>query len=123
MWAIIARHEVTPHPAYGLGWSRVSCRSCIFGSPNQWASLRAVFPEAFWRIAAAEAATGWTFQRRASVVELADRGRPYAAALQSPELVIVLRGTRLALLDEGDQLFQIEIRLVDQDLLPRYRGI
>jgi 3'-phosphoadenosine 5'-phosphosulfate sulfotransferase (PAPS reductase)/FAD synthetase len=93
VWAIIARHAVTPHPAYALGWCRVSCRSCIFGSPNQWASLRAVFPEAFWRIAATEAATGWTIQRRASVVDLADRGRPYAAALQSPELVARARAS------------------------------
>jgi 3'-phosphoadenosine 5'-phosphosulfate sulfotransferase (PAPS reductase)/FAD synthetase len=93
VWAIIARHAVTPHPAYALGWSRVSCRSCIFGSPNQWASLRAVFPDAFRRFAEAEAATGRTIQRRASVVELADRGRPYAAALQSPLLVAQARSS------------------------------
>jgi 3'-phosphoadenosine 5'-phosphosulfate sulfotransferase (PAPS reductase)/FAD synthetase len=87
VWAIIARYGVTPHPAYGLGWSRVSCRSCIFGSPNQWATLRAVFPAAFQQIAAREASTGLTIQRHASIVELADRGQVYAAALSEPELL------------------------------------
>lgn len=76
VWGLVGRYAVTPHPAYSLGWSRVSCRSCIFGSPNQWATLRAVFPETFARIAAREAATGLTIQRRASTVELADHGRP-----------------------------------------------
>ncbi|MBA4794413.1 MAG: phosphoadenosine phosphosulfate reductase family protein [Phenylobacterium sp.] len=86
VWAIIARYGVTPHPAYGLGWSRVSCRSCIFGSPNQWATLRALYPEAFRRIVEREAASGLTIQQHASVSELADRGRPYAAALANPAL-------------------------------------
>ena len=86
VWGIIRRFGVTPHPAYGLGWSRVSCRSCIFGSPNQWATLRAVFPDAFQRIAEREVQTGLNIQRHASIVELADRGRVYAAALANPEL-------------------------------------
>ncbi|PZQ55945.1 MAG: phosphoadenosine phosphosulfate reductase [Phenylobacterium zucineum] len=87
VWRIIERFAVTPHPAYQLGWGRLSCRACIFGSPNQWATIRAVFPDQFRRIAAREQASGFTIQRSASVVALADRGHPYPAALARPELV------------------------------------
>ena len=58
MWDRIAAAMIRPHPAYSLGWSRLSCRACIFGSPNQWATIRAVFPDQFRRIAAREQASG-----------------------------------------------------------------
>jgi 3'-phosphoadenosine 5'-phosphosulfate sulfotransferase (PAPS reductase)/FAD synthetase len=87
VWAIIARFGVVPHPAYSLGWGRLSCRACIFGSPHQWATLRSGFPAQFARIAEREAASGFTIARAASVTALADRGRPYAAALAQPDLV------------------------------------
>ena len=47
VWAIIERFKVQPHPAYELGWGRVSCLHCIFGSKNQWASSRQVDPGGF----------------------------------------------------------------------------
>lgn len=84
---------VRPHPAYGLGWSRLSCRGCIFGSPRQWATLRALYPETFAAIAALEARSGFTIQRSASVMGLADQGVPYPAALAQPELAAVAGGT------------------------------
>lgn len=93
VWDRIAAARLRPHPAYGLGWSRLSCRSCIFGSPNQWATLRALYPEPFDDIAALEAASGFTIQRGASVTALADRGVPYAAALANPALAAVAGGT------------------------------
>ncbi len=46
-----------------------------------------MFPAAFQQIAAREASTGLTIQRHASIVELADRGQVYAAALSEPELL------------------------------------
>lgn len=77
VWAIIERWLVNPHPAYRLGWGRVSCAACIFGSPAQWASLRAVNPKQFAAVAAHEAAFGKTIKRRLSVVQTADAGTPY----------------------------------------------
>lgn len=50
IWDAIARSGIRPHPAYVLGWGRLSCRACIFGSADQWATLRLVFPSAFLRI-------------------------------------------------------------------------
>lgn len=85
IWEAIASSGIRPHPAYVLGWGRLSCRACIFGTPDQWATLRLIFPSAFHRIAAREARTGKTIHRSRSVVELADRGTPYQAARLHPD--------------------------------------
>ncbi len=44
IWAIIAKYRINPHPAYRLGWGRVSCAACIFGSAQMFASLNAISP-------------------------------------------------------------------------------
>ena len=77
VWEILERYKVTPHPAYRLGFGRVSCARCIFGNADQWASTRAVDAEAFGRVAQYEAAFGTTIQRKLSVVQLADKGTAY----------------------------------------------
>ncbi len=81
------RHGIVPAPAYRLGWSRLSCLGCIFGGPDQWASLRAIAPQWFERIAAYEDRFGRTIQRHCGIRALAARGRPYTAALTKPDLV------------------------------------
>lgn len=77
VWAIIARHHINPHPAYWLGFGRVSCMKCIFGSPNQWASVRALDPAGTQRIADYECAFGLTIHRVQTVHQRADTGAPY----------------------------------------------
>lgn len=77
VWDIIRRWRIQPHPAYVLGWARLSCRACVFGSPNQWASVRAIAPKQFDRIAAYEREFKVTIHRSRSVVERADAGRSY----------------------------------------------
>jgi 3'-phosphoadenosine 5'-phosphosulfate sulfotransferase (PAPS reductase)/FAD synthetase len=77
VWQIIERHRVVAHACYWLGWSRASCRACIFGSKNQWASVRVIAPEQFRAIADYEREFGVTIHRKESVIQLADRGRPY----------------------------------------------
>lgn len=80
VWAIIQRHGIIPHPAYHLGWGRLSCMSCIFGSANQWATIRKIAPEHFEQIANYEQRFCTTIQRKRSVRDLADLGTPYAEA-------------------------------------------
>lgn len=87
VWSIIERYGIVPHPAYRLGWSRLSCLTCIFGSPSQWATIRHVFPERFRAVADHEAEFGVTIRRGMTLDQLADRGTPYAAAIAQPELV------------------------------------
>lgn len=77
VWEIIKRHRVNPHPAYWLGWGRTSCRTCIFGSADQWATIRKYMPEAFERIARYEELFGSTIHRAKPVRQLAEMGTPY----------------------------------------------
>ncbi len=77
IWDAMKRYRVNPHPAYRLGWGRVSCMKCIFGNDNQWASVRAVDSLGFSTLAEREVKTGKTIKRKLSVVESADRGMPY----------------------------------------------
>ncbi len=77
VWEIIERWRVQFHPAYMIGYGRLSCRVCIFGSKSQWASNRAIAPNHFARIAAYEAEFGVTINRHLSVVQMADLGTPY----------------------------------------------
>ncbi len=79
VWEIIQRHRINPHPAYKLGWGRVSCAACIFGSNDQWASLRVVLPKQFERVASYEALFGVTIHRSMDIETRANLGRPYAA--------------------------------------------
>lgn len=80
VWAIIERYRVNPHPAYRLGWSRVSCALCIFGSPAQWASARAIMPGRWAAFGAKERASGKTVKRLLNVDAFADKGRPLTMA-------------------------------------------
>ena len=87
VWDALQRQGVRPHPAYELGWSRLSCMACIFGSAAQWATIRLIAPALFERIAAYEERFGRTIQRARSIRALADLGRPYPVALARPDLV------------------------------------
>ena len=87
VWDIIKDFGIVPHVAYQLGWARLSCITCIFGSPDQWATIKHVFPERFEQIAGPEEKFGVTIRRNGSVREIADKGTPYEAALASPGLV------------------------------------
>ncbi len=100
VWEIIRRYAVNPHPAYRIGWGRVSCAACIFGSPNQWASLRAVNPSQFNGVAAHESAFGVTIKRKLNIVQTADMGRPYQNMLDVD--------VRAALADEFNEPVIIE---------------
>lgn len=92
VWDMLQSHGVRPHPAYELGWSRLSCMACIFGSAAQWATIRLIAPALFERIAAYEERFGRTIQRARSIRALADLGRPYPAALARPDLVALALG-------------------------------
>ena len=86
VWRMLRRHGIVAAPAYRLGWSRLSCIACIFGSPDQWASMRYLAPDWFDRIAGHEESFGRTIQRFSSIRTLSDRGRPYQALIDQPDL-------------------------------------
>lgn len=78
VWEIIERHKMVVHPCYYLGWSRGSCRFCIFGNEHQWASARAIAPVAFAVVADYERRFGVTIQRKFNIIQLADKGTSHA---------------------------------------------
>jgi hypothetical protein len=77
VWNIIREYGVVPHPGYRLGWGRLSCLACIFGHPNQWASVRDISPKLFQKIADYEKEFDCTIDNKRSVVEMADKGTSY----------------------------------------------
>lgn len=89
VWSAMRNMGIVPHPAYQLGWGRVSCAACIFGSADQWASLKVVLPEMFERIASYEDEFGTTIHRSRSIREQAERGRPYRSL--TPERITSAR--------------------------------
>jgi 3'-phosphoadenosine 5'-phosphosulfate sulfotransferase (PAPS reductase)/FAD synthetase len=79
VWQIMRRWGIQSHPAYRLGFSRVSCLTCIFAGPDQWASVRKIAPDRFAKIAAYEREFGVTIKRGLTIEQVADRGTPYPA--------------------------------------------
>ena len=83
VWQIIQEWSIIPHPAYRLGWGRVSCAGCIFGSKNQWASFRRVLPEQFEDVFYEETISGLTIQQGQSIFDLSELGSVYSAITQN----------------------------------------
>lgn len=83
VWEIIQRWNIHPHPAYVLGFGRVSCQHCIFADKHQLASNKFLDPKRHKKIAAYERRFGSTIKRDAGVNELAKRGTEFVS--QVPE--------------------------------------
>lgn len=77
VWEIIARWRVNAHPAYRLGWGRLSCATCIFLSKNGWASAKVVLPDQVGSIARYENDFGTTIDRGMGVMAKAALGKAY----------------------------------------------
>lgn len=77
VWEIIKRHKVNVHPAYHLGWGRVSCLACIFGDKDQWASVKDLAPEVFGRIMLYEQRFGCTITKDTDVFTQAMSGKSF----------------------------------------------
>lgn len=77
VWDIIERYKVRAHPCYYLGWSRCSCKFCIFGNANQFASAYKISPKQGERISALEDEFGITIKRKGSLKDLYKSGKPY----------------------------------------------
>ena len=93
VWRVIKQHKVRVHPAYYLGWGRVSCKFCIFGNANQFASAIAVSPEQGWAIAEYEKMFGVTIKRNEDIRELAKKGTPYEG-LRDNHLINIATSTK-----------------------------
>ncbi|MEP2668940.1 MAG: phosphoadenosine phosphosulfate reductase family protein [Cyclobacteriaceae bacterium] len=105
VWDIMAKYRVRPHPAYYLGWSRVSCKWCIFGNAAQFASAYAISPKQGDEIIQLESEFGVSIKRKEFLPELIAKGTPYPAT-QNKELVDLATSkiyTSSIILPEGEQ--------------------
>lgn len=96
VWEIIRRYRINPHPAYKMGWGRVSCAGCIFGSADQFASLRAVNPVQFQGLVDMEAGLGVTVKRSMSLLQLVESGNKGRQPGRVYEHILTPEGQRLA---------------------------
>ncbi len=79
VWDILERWRVQPHPAYRLGFGRLSCMSCIFGGDDQWAAVKALDPHRLNKILRYEDKFGCTIHRTLNVHQRAARGVDFSA--------------------------------------------
>lgn len=79
VWSIIRRHRIIPHPAYELGYGRVSCQHCIFADKDQLASNRLLDPHRFGKINLYEIQFDTTIKRDGDVATLADKGTEFVS--------------------------------------------
>jgi len=77
VWEIIERYRVRVHPCYYLGWSRCSCKFCIFGNSDQFASAYALSPNQGDEIMMYEDSFGVTIKRNMPLSDLIALGKPY----------------------------------------------
>lgn len=85
VWNIIEKYKINPHPAYKMGWGRLSCMYCIFGNASQWKSAKTVDNARFNKIASYERRFGVTIRRDGNIIDASLKGRAYSAI--TPELI------------------------------------
>lgn len=85
VWAIIEQYRVRVHPCYYMGFSRCSCKFCIFGNADQFASANFISPKIGQEIQEYEELFGVTLKRKMTIQELISFGNPYPNI--TPELM------------------------------------
>lgn len=125
VWEIISRYKVRPHPAYFLGFSRVSCMPCIFGNDDQWATVNLLDPALIKKIATYEhrfyksPSKPGTIHPTLDVSQRAKKGIAYLLEeMSDEERAFVFANAELA----KDEHYPRELTLVKHWTLPRGAG-
>ncbi len=77
VWDIIRKYRVRVHPCYYMGWSRCSCKFCIFGNADQFASANSISPKIGNEMIELEKSFGVTMKRNTDLESLIKCGQPY----------------------------------------------
>lgn len=77
IWDILEKYRVRPHPCYFLGFGRCSCKFCVFGGADQFASAACVSRCTFDTLADFEKDFGCTLKRDTDLRSLVTKGKPY----------------------------------------------
>lgn len=79
IWDMMKYYSINPHPAYHVGFGRTSCMTCVFGSANQWATIREYAPDRFQKVLDYEKQFNHTINMdgKSYIDILADKGTVY----------------------------------------------
>ena len=77
VWAMLKHHKILPHPAYFLGWNRLSCKFCIFGNSDQMLSAHEISPDTGRLIMNYEREFGVSIKREMYLSEFISLGKLY----------------------------------------------
>lgn len=75
IWSILEEFSVLPHPAYYLGFPRLSCMTCIFFTPDLWATIFDMYPESVYRIKEIEDRYNHTLDNKYTIMEMVAKGK------------------------------------------------
>jgi 3'-phosphoadenosine 5'-phosphosulfate sulfotransferase (PAPS reductase)/FAD synthetase len=74
VWGIMERHNIQPHPAYMLGWSRCSCQICIFNHSDIWSKIYEISPDKVEQIGDIEIDLGFTLYNKMNIYQKVAKG-------------------------------------------------
>lgn len=77
IWDLLEKYRVKPHPCYFMGFGRCSCKFCIFGNANQFASAACISHQNFSQLVQFEKEFGYTLKRDTDLSTLIKKGVPY----------------------------------------------
>jgi 3'-phosphoadenosine 5'-phosphosulfate sulfotransferase (PAPS reductase)/FAD synthetase len=94
VWGLIREHGINVPVVYHIGYSRYSCKPCIFGQCDEWATLRVIAPKLFFNLLSYEVEFNKTINYKrvngepvqVSILEKANAGTPFPGAYE-PALV------------------------------------
>lgn len=91
IWELIKKYRIRVHPCYYMGWGRCSCKFCIFGNNNQFASAAKVSPTQINVVMQYESEFGCTIKRKQRLSHIIEAGTPYDTI--TPELIKLATST------------------------------
>lgn len=77
VWERIRASGLVPHPAYQVGYGRLSCACCIFGGATEWATFRRLRPLQWQHLVDLESGFDRTLRRDETLEETTARGRAF----------------------------------------------
>lgn len=87
VWALLEKYRIKAHPCYYLGWGRCSCKFCVFGNKDQFASVAKISPKQTQLIIQLEKEFDCTINRKKDLPSLITSGTPYRSI--TDELVVL----------------------------------
>ncbi|EJW13827.1 phosphoadenosine phosphosulfate reductase family protein [Paenibacillus alvei] len=74
MFELHKEFSIMPHPAYYLGFGRVSCMGCVFSTSHHWSTIQLLSPERFNQFVETELEINHTIDCKMSLIEKAKKG-------------------------------------------------